>query len=122
MTTHLRKLFDLITRLYINHFLLLLVILSFVLNVTVEALSRRSLPDGIVFAVLNPLAFLFNTFIIFTVLSVSLLFKRRIFFLSLCCALWLACGVTNYVVMSFRVTPFSATDLLVFCQRAYLFN
>jgi hypothetical protein len=63
--------------------------------------------------------FLYNALIIMFTLTVVLVFKRRIFSLTIVSLLWLTCGIINCVVLGFRITPFSAVDLeiLVLSKR-----
>jgi len=63
------------------------------------------------FLVREPLVFFYNVLIIAATASVCLLFKRRIFVLSVVLFLWVAIGVTDFVMLSFRTTPFTAVDL-----------
>ncbi|MDD2215007.1 MAG: LTA synthase family protein [Eubacteriales bacterium] len=86
-------------------------LLAFLLNLLIEIISRRSLLGGLGFLAGNPKVFFYNTFIIFVSLSVSLLVKRRIFVYVLISSLWLALGIINGVILSFRMTPFTVSDL-----------
>ena len=63
------------------------------------------------FLVREPLVFFYNVLIIAATASVCLLFKRRIFVLSVVLFLWVDIGVTDFVMLSFRTTPFTAVDL-----------
>ena len=56
---------------------------------------------------------IYNAFIIVATASLSLLFRRRIFALSMILLLWIAVGVTDMVLLSFRTTPFTAVDLML---------
>ncbi|MDR2157045.1 MAG: LTA synthase family protein [Clostridiales Family XIII bacterium] len=87
------------------------VLLSFLLILIVEGCGRKSPLGGFAFCLENPPAFLFNTVLIFASLSVAWLFRRRVFVRTLICVLWLALGVTNGVVLLFRMTPFTTADL-----------
>lgn len=87
--------------------------LALLLNFIVESLSRRSVYECLKYMVNEPLLFLYNALIIMLTLSVALLTKRRIFFFALISILWLASGITNFVLLGFRTTPFAATDLSV---------
>ncbi len=75
-----------------------------------ELTNRRSLWSAIVFAFTRPHLFILNFVIVFFVLSVSLLLKKRKVFLLLFSTIWIAFGVTDFIMRSFRVTPFAATD------------
>jgi len=77
----------------------------------VELCSRKSVSDLLLFFVREPLVCLYNVLLIATTASVCLLFKRCIFVLSVVLLLWAAAGVTDFVLLSFRTTPFTAVDL-----------
>ncbi len=84
---------------------------SLVCYIFVELCSRRSVLDLGLFLIREPLVFFYNVLIIAATASVCLLFRRRIFVLSLILLLWAAIGVTDMVLLSFRTTPFTAVDL-----------
>lgn len=77
----------------------------------VELCSRKSVADLFLFLIREPLVFFYNVLIIAATASLCLLFKRRIFMLSVVLLLWVAIGVTDFVLLSFRTTPFTAVDL-----------
>lgn len=91
--------------------LLLYILLPFILNFILECFERRSLLGGFSHLAANPVAFFANTCIILLTLSVSLLFRRRIFALSLLSCMWIIFGISNYILLSNRVTPFTGYDL-----------
>ncbi len=84
-----------------------------VLNICIEALSRESVVRALFYVVQSPLVFCYNLLLICATLSVSFLFKRRKFARFLICALWLAVGITDFILLQFRTTPFTAVDLLL---------
>lgn len=86
-------------------------VISLLLNLVIEILSRRSFAETGHYIVHSPLLFLYNALIIMFTLTAVLVFKRRVFSLSIVSLLWLTCGIINCVVLSFRITPFSAVDL-----------
>ncbi len=92
-------------------------ILAVVLAVSVgfvnELLSRRSLVQTLLFTVTKPLSFLCNCAIVLVFLSFALLFKRRGFLLGLISLAWLSMGIANFLVCTFRATPFSAMDFIL---------
>lgn len=88
-------------------------LLAFAILIVLECFARRSLIDGLVFPFHNFMAFLANYAIILITLLPVLLFKRRVALLSLVCAIWLALGVTQCVLTSFRVTPLTAVDFTI---------
>lgn len=59
----------------------------------------------------DPIVFLYNSCIVMVLLSFSLLFKRRYFALTVFSAVWIGFGIANFVILSYRVTPFSAVEL-----------
>lgn len=59
----------------------------------------------------DPIIFLYNVLIVMVVLSFALLFKKRYFVMTLLSALWVTFGVANFIILSYRVTPFSAVEL-----------
>ena len=86
------------------------VIVSMVMCLIVEILARRSLWEAGLFAVTNTLIFMYDSLIIFSILSISLLIPKRKVALLLGVILWLGLGITNFVILGFRVTPFEAAD------------
>ncbi len=86
--------------------------ISFILTLVIETLSKRSLIKTIIFLCTNPLIFLFNMLIIMVPIGISFFFKRRYFVMGLISALLLVLGVTDFVLLSNRVTPFVPADFL----------
>lgn len=82
-----------------------------IINFIIELCSRRSLGDTFSYIFGSPLVFLYNCLIILSTLSIVLLFKRRTFFFTLISTIWIGFGITNGIILSNRVTPFTATDL-----------
>ena len=82
-----------------------------IINFIIELCSRRNLSDTFKYILGSPLVFLYNSLIILATLSIVLLFKRRTFFFTLITTIWIGFGITNGIILSNRVTPFTATDL-----------
>ncbi|MDD3350746.1 MAG: LTA synthase family protein [Eubacteriales bacterium] len=59
----------------------------------------------------NPGAFVYNGLLIFSTLSITFFFKRKFFMYLVICCFWLALGITNGIILSFRMTPFTVSDL-----------
>lgn len=59
----------------------------------------------------DPIIFLYNSCIVMVLLSFALLFKKRYFAMTVFSAVWIGFGVANFVILSYRVTPFSAVEL-----------
>ena len=80
-------------------------VLSVIINVCIEVLSRDSLSSFLSYITQSPITFLCNTAIIMLTLSVSLLFKRRIFIISTITILWVALGIANKFMLVSGNTP-----------------
>ncbi|GAB1475932.1 LTA synthase family protein [Bacillota bacterium] len=85
--------------------------LALMLNLIIESLGRQSLWKGFEFFLDSPKVFLYNAFFIFVTLSFSLMVRHRIFYYVISSALWLLLGLINGVVLSFRMTPFTVSDM-----------
>lgn len=86
---------------------------AFGLNLFIETLSRCSLVLAMFYMAQSALVFCYNMLLIGATLSVSFFFKRRKFARFFIIALWLAVGVTDFILLQFRTTPFTAVDLLL---------
>jgi phosphoglycerol transferase MdoB-like AlkP superfamily enzyme len=91
-------------------FSLMYIAMPFVLDIIIESFNRRSVFKTFIYIWDKPDLFLFNVLIISVTLSFSLVFKRRVFFYVFSSFLWFAFGLTNFIIQTFRVTPFSAID------------
>lgn len=83
------------------------------INLCIEGFSRESVFRPFFYLVQSPLVFVYNTLLICLTLTVSFFFKRRKFARFLICILWIAVGVTDFILLQFRTTPFTAVDLLL---------
>ena len=90
-----------------------LLILSFAIAFINECFNRHSLIEPFVFLFTKPLLFLCNMAIPMACLSLTLLFKKKNYFILLISVLWLALGLTNFIVFFFRITPFNANDFVL---------
>lgn len=93
-----------------NHVVVLFA-LSFLLVLIIESLGRHSPIQAVIFMVQSPLVYLANMALVFSLLSLSMLFKRRVFVTTLLSIVWLALGIVNGVILSNRMTPFTVKDL-----------
>lgn len=87
-------------------------ILSFVLNLIIEICGRRGVKAGFEYLIQQPVIFFYNMLLILLTLSFVILIRRRVFGWCLVSIIWLALGITNGIMLGFRVTPFTAIDLL----------
>ena len=83
------------------------------IEVVLEMLGRRSILGGLAFIFHSPIVYLYNVSIIFFTLLFALFIRKRVFGIALISIIWLICGVINFVVLGFRVTPFAAVDFLM---------
>jgi len=89
------------------------VALALVLNFAIESFSRKGIAPAFIFMNDHTLVFLYNAFIIFAILSIAILFRRRVFMFSLLAIILLTGGITNFVIVSKRMTPFTVYDVMV---------
>jgi len=90
---------------------LLYLLLPLIVNIIIETLNRRSFIESLKFMTFSLATFSLNVLLLAASLSITLLFKKRIALVSLVSAVWIGFGVANYVIKSYRETPFSANDL-----------
>lgn len=88
--------------------------LSILLNFTIESASRRSVSLCLQYFLKSPMTFLYNSLIIFVSFSAVYFVKRRTFVFVVVSLFWLTLGITNGVILAFRTTPFTVTDLSLF--------
>lgn len=85
--------------------------LATILTGVIEAFSKRSLFGGFITLFSNPLMFLYNVLIIMIFYSLASFFKKKYFFLILMTVVWLSLGITNFILLGFRVTPLTGNDI-----------
>lgn len=99
--------------------LALLFVWAFAVNFIVETLGRFQANGvitgffwgGLIAIFKQPYVILYGTIVIMFTLSFAMFFKRKYFALIFISAIWLTFGISNFVLLSYRVTPFSAVDL-----------
>ena len=96
---------------YMRNSFVICVALSILLNLFVESVSRRSLLLCLEYLVKSPLTFLLNTLIIFVTFSIVYFVKRRGFVYVVVSLFWVILGATNGILLIFRSTPFTVSDL-----------
>ena len=87
--------------------------IALVLEVVLEILGRRSIISGVKFVIHSPIVYLYNVSIIFFTLLFALFLRKRVFGLTVITLIWLICGIVNFAVLGYRVTPFAAIDVLM---------
>ena len=83
------------------------------LNLVLEMLSRESVWKAFSYLIKNPMLFFYNAMIIAATFAGSLLFKRKRFVKVLLGVLWVGIGVTDFILLQFRTTPFTFVDVLL---------
>lgn len=96
-----------------RHPIVALPTLALLLTLFLEVLSRRAVLPVLQFILESPHFFLFNVLIVLFTLLPAMLTRRRKFTLCVICEIWLALGVANFVVLSYRTTPLGMIDLLL---------
>ncbi|SEF47772.1 Phosphoglycerol transferase MdoB [Eubacterium ruminantium] len=86
---------------------------AFFEDVILEIMGRRSFTGAFKFMFSSPLIFFINILIIFATMLIGLLFRKRLFFIFLGGLLWMVMGFINFMVLGYRITPFSAIDFLM---------
>lgn len=102
--------------------LIFLLLLSLMLNFFIEAISRHSLDLAYIFATDRWKVFVYNSYLIFTSLTLTYLFRKRIFVTMMISGLWLMGGIANGAVLSYRVTPFTGQDMKLIKSAFSLIN
>ncbi|MGB4657555.1 MAG: LTA synthase family protein [Mobilitalea sp.] len=91
--------------------LLFYMIVAIIINFMIETISRHSFVEAYNFFIERSHVVLYNSFIIFVTLTLTYLFRKRIFAFLVISGVWLTGGIANGVILTYRVTPFTGTDL-----------
>ena len=91
--------------------ILKVIIASIIVDYIVESLSRHSPVESALFLVQHPLVSICNVMLIMAVVSLALLFHKRVFAICMFSLIWIALGITNCVVLANRMTPFNVKDM-----------
>lgn len=96
-----------------NHYISLCILISFLLNFSIECAARMSVIGGMLYVLKHPFYFLYNIILLLLMYTVALFFKKRIFSISIVSVWWIIACVVNSVLIHFRHTPFIAADFFV---------
>lgn len=96
--------------------------IAIIINILLETMARGSLIKSFTYMANNPAQSVFNTLIILLPLAFTMFFRRRFFFTCIVSVAWLALGVTNLTLLTFRSTPFSAVDLRLISTAVDVFD
>ncbi|MBR6786474.1 MAG: LTA synthase family protein [Clostridia bacterium] len=102
--------------------LLFCLLLSALLTLGGEALSRRGLTRAMAYVVSRPHAYLYNVMIVALTLSPALLLKRRIFYYTIVSVVWAVLHVVDMITRMLRITPFAFYDVYVFFTNLDITN
>ena len=81
------------------------------LNLFVDSFSRESFFKAVGSIFTQPLVFLYNMLIIAITLTPALFFARRYFAYLIISLLWVIVGITDFILLQFRTTPFTFVDI-----------
>ena len=94
-----------------KHALLTHIPLSLAMCFALEWMSQHSFMEAMNFVVDHTGAYLYNSFLIFSVYNLVFLTKRKTFLRMVISAVFVMLGIINCVILFNRVTPFGFTDL-----------
>ncbi len=97
-----------------------LMVMALLINLLIELVSRKSLSSLAGYLLGNPLVFLVNTLLVLAPFLWVFFVRRKFFAASVTIFLWGLAGITNGVLLVFRTTPFTATDLKMIPYAAAL--
>ena len=89
------------------------IVISFIMLIFIEAMSRRSLGGAVNFIFDKPLVFVLNWLIVLAPFLLSIAVKRKPVIYFLFTVVWGIVGITDFYMLSFRTTPFTGVDLQI---------
>ncbi len=89
------------------------IITSFLLNLFLEYMERKSAAEVIRFIDERTFVFLYNMLIIFVSLSLVFLVKKKLFVWAAITGAWIMIGCANGYILTTRKTPFTAVDVIL---------
>lgn len=95
---------------------------ALLVTLLVEMLARHSILEGIYYLIRSPYVIICNAMIVLMTLSITLLMRRRIFGMAIISIIWVIFGIANSVLLSYRVTPFGAVDLMLIDSAINIMN
>lgn len=98
------------------------ILLALCINLICDILNQRSVLEALERLFTKPLNFMYNTLLILMTIAICNIFKKRKFAISICCIIWLGISITNFIVQSFRSTPFSFIDIILLPSVFSAFN
>lgn len=105
-----------------SNYVIKMIIIALGINLFCDILNQRSLLKAFIHLFNNPLNFLFNTLLILITISLSGLFKKQKFALTLLAFPWVGLAIANFILQFYRNTPLSFVDFLLIPSVATVFN
>ena len=99
-------------------YIFLMALCSLAINLYIESFARLSTGvfEGFRWAFTNPVIFLYNVLIIFSTMTLALLFRKRRFVWFIISLVWIILGSVNGAILLSRMTPFTLYDLQNFAD------
>lgn len=107
---------------FYSRYILITIFAAIIINILLETMARGSFSKSFIYLTSNPAQSIFNTLIILLPLTLTILFRRRLFYTIMVSLVWLALGFTNLTLLTFRSTPFSAVDLRLISTALEVFD
>ena len=98
------------------------IIFAVILNYLIESMSRHSIFAPIVYLVQRPVMFLFNVGILFFLLGIGCLFRKRVLYASIISIIIFGLGLANGILLTVRTTPLSVVDLTLLKSALLIVN
>ena len=93
---------------------------ALLLNVATEILNRKSFLGTVSFVVHTPMVFVLDTLLFLTPFLLVFFTRRKVFLTIVLFVLGLTAAIANSVLLVFRTTPFTASDLRLMKYAATL--
>lgn len=111
-----------ITNKILSNYVIKIIIIAFCITLFCDILNQRSLLKAFIHFFNKPLNFLFNMLLILITISLSGLFKKQKFALTLLAFPWVGLAIANFILQCYRNTPLSFVDFLLIPSVATVFN
>ncbi|MBQ0004700.1 MAG: sulfatase-like hydrolase/transferase [Clostridiales bacterium] len=94
-------------------YILLMAVVAFFIYLFIEEFARITIGplEGILFLFHHPVIFFYNVMILFSTMTIALLFRKRRFAWIIISLIWVGLGVVNGGILLKRMTPFTLYDM-----------
>lgn len=100
---------ELLTKHNLRHLLLL----TLIVHIICEGMSRRAIFGAFKLLVDNPIMYLYNFLIILLTYVLVSFWKRKYYFYIVVTTIWIGISVTNMILLGYRTTPLTGSDFYV---------